>query len=139
MRQAQWLVFDEYVAGGVLATTNQDLNSKLGQYDQLALQAVVDNVSSPLPTAFKVSIQHSSDGRVWMAKSAHTLYGVGPGSPEIGNTVGINLVAGQTSYFGMDQGTIPTLAFVQLTVSLTGAGTGAHVRLYVTARDWGGR
>jgi hypothetical protein len=139
MRQAQWLVFDEYVAGGVLAYTNQDLNSKLGTYDQLALQAVVDNLSSTPPTAFKVTIQHSADGRTWMAKSAAT-FGTGAANPEIGGTTGITPGAGQTTYFGCDPGTAPTLAFVQLTISLTGAaGTGAHVRIYVTARDWGGR
>jgi hypothetical protein len=131
MRQAQWLVFDEYVVGSTTPSmTNQDLNSKLGTYDQLAIQAVVDNVTAV--TAIKVQIMHSADGRVWMAKNATG--GQGAGTAEI--VVGAPS-AGQTTYFGSDPGTTPTLAFVQLAVTVTG--TGAHVRVYVTARDWGGR
>lgn len=135
MRQAQWLVFDEYVAAGVTATTNQDLNSKLGTYDQLALQAVVDNVTSS-PSDFKVTIMHSADGRVWMPKSAPG--GTGKAVPEIGGLSGVTPGAGQSTYFGSDPGTVPTLASVQLTISLAGTG-GAHVRVYATARDSGGR
>ena len=135
MRQAQWLVFDEYVAASVTAMTNQDYNSKLGTYDQLALQAVVDNVTLS-PTSFKVTIMHSADGRTWMAKSAPG--GTGTITPEIGGTSGYTPGAGQSTYFGSDAGTVPTLASVQLTVSLSGTG-GAHVRIYAIARDCGGR
>lgn len=133
MRHAQWLVFDEYLVASstAVATTNQDLNSKLGMYDQLAIQAVVDNVT-PTPTAFKVQILHSADGRVWMPKNGTAVL---PGGT--GEVTGVP-VPGQNTYFGFDPGTTPTLAFVQLSLSLTGTG-GAHVRLYVTARDWGGR
>src|SRR3954470_3654008 len=105
MRHATWLVFDEYLqSASPFGTTSQDLNSKLGMYDQLALQAVVDNVASGAG-GFVVQIFHSSDGRNWLAKNA-------PGgvfTPEIGGTLGITLAPNlQTSYFGYDPGTIPS-------------------------------
>jgi len=129
MRHASWLVFDEYLQStSPVGFTSQDLNSKLGMYDQLAIQAVVDNVTGAAG-GFTVQIYHSSDGRNWLAKSA---------TAEIGGSPAITLVANsQMSYFGYDTGTIPSLGLVQLKVSL-GASSGAHVRVYVTGRDGGG-
>ena len=66
MRQGHWLVFDEYLQSGTAtAYTDQSHNSKLGMYDQLSLQAVVDNVNTG-STGFKVQIEHSADGRNWL-------------------------------------------------------------------------
>lgn len=134
MRHKNWLVFDEYLqSGNSPGSTSQDLNLPLGTYDQLAIQAVVDNVSGG-GSGFAVQIYHSSDGRNWLPKNMPG----GISTPEIGGTLPVVLATNaQNSYFGYDAGTIPSLAMVQLRVYL-GASSGAHVRVYVTGRDWGG-
>ena len=133
MKHANWLVFDEYLqSSSPIGFTSQDFNSKLGMYDQLALNAVVDNVSGAAG-GFTVQIYHCSDGRNWLPKNTPG----GVSTPEIGGTAGITLVANsQLPYFGYDAGTIPSLAFIQLRVNL-GSSSGAHIRVYVTGRDWG--
>jgi hypothetical protein len=143
MRHANWLVFDDYVQpAGSVVFTSQDLNSKLGTYDQLAIQAVVDNVAGG-GAGFKVQIFHSSDGRNWLAKNA-TGVPLVAGPAELGGSSGFTLsTSGVNNFHGFDPvpggtGVIPGLALVQLGISL-GVSTGAHVRIHVTARDWGGR
>jgi len=133
MRAANVLVFDEVLQSGSNSSpgyyTDQSLNDRLGLFDQLALMAVVDNVSSG-GANFKVQIEHSADGRIWLAKSANA---------EIGTSPPITLTAStQTAYFGSDNGTTPSLGHVRLHVDL-GASSAAHVRIFVTGRNWGGR
>jgi hypothetical protein len=125
MRAANILVFDEYLQSGTSSYyTDQSLNDKLGVFDQLALMAVVDNVTSG-GTGFRVQIEHSADGRLWPSKN--TAAEIAPGG---------SLGAGQTAYAGGDAGTTPSLAHVRLRIDL-GTTTAAHVRVFVTGRNWG--
>jgi len=127
MRRTNTLVFDEYIhySATTPAVTSQELISKLGAYDQLAIQAEVDNVSGS-GSGFTVQIFHGSDGRNWMAKN---------GSPEISGPIG----ASPAHFFGYDAGTKPSLGMVQLQINLPSTVSGAHVRIHVTSRDAGGR
>jgi len=133
MRAANVLVFDEYCQSGSNSNpgyyTDQSLNDRLGMFDQLALMAVVDNVSGA-GTNFKVSIDHSADGRIWLPKST---------SAEIGSSSAISPSATQQeAHFGSDAGTTPSLGHVRLHIDL-GSTSAAHVRVFVTGRNWGGR
>lgn len=130
MRAANILVFDEHIqSSSTPSYTNQSWNERLGGFDQLAIMAVVDDVTTP-GSNFKVQIEHSADGRLWLNKSS---------TAEIGGSSAITPPASsQTPYFGYDAGTIPNLGFVRLRVDL-GASASAHVRLYVTGRMFGGR
>jgi len=74
MRAANLLAFDEYLtSGAAVMYTSDALNAQLGAFDQLALMAVVDDVT-PDPnlgsSGFKVQIRHSADGRNWLPKNA---------------------------------------------------------------------
>lgn len=135
MRAANVMVFDEHLNAGSTCYTDQSLNDRLGLFDQLALMAVVDDVPASA-TGFKVQIEHSADGRMWLPKSGGTP--TNPNAAEIGGDQGEGLSANkQTSFFGADPGTTPSLAHVRLKVSL--ATSSAHVRVFVTGRNWGGR
>ena len=128
MKRSSLLVFDDYVhvASGV-ATTSQQFNTALAKTDQLAIQAVVDNLTGGPAAGFKVQIFHSTDARNWIARSLSA-------SPVGDILPATNLVAG--SYFGYDNGQKPMLAYVQLQITMP-ALMGAHVRIYATGRDWG--
>jgi hypothetical protein len=127
MRVVNLLVFDEHL-------TNSTTNHISSYTDQLALMAVVDSASG---AGFKVQIEHSADGRMWLPKSGGTL--TKPNAAEIGGDSGETLKASiQTAYFGADAGTTPTLAYVRLRVEL-GTSSSAHVRVFVTGRNWGSR
>jgi hypothetical protein len=133
MRAANLLAFDEYLtSGAAVMYTSDALNAQLGAFDQLALMAVVDDVT-PDPnlgsSGFKVQIRHSADGRNWLPKNAF-------GVTEIGGSTGITLVTGQHAYAGGDAGTPPSLGLVQLRVDL-GTARAAHVRVHVTGRNLG--
>jgi hypothetical protein len=132
VRVANLLVIDEILtAESALVYTSDALCAKLGAFDQIALMAVVDDVTQGVNVGpgFKVSIRHSADGRNWLPKNS-------AGVAEIGGASGIRLPTGQTAYAGGDGGD-PSLAFVQIAASLGASNLAAHVRVYVTARDVG--
>lgn len=120
MQRSNLLVFDDYVHPGV-ATTSQQLNTALGSTNQMAIRAVVDNITGSATTGFMVKIFHSTDGRNWLARILNDI--------DLSSTT---LTAG--SYFGYDKAPIPLLAFVQLRITMP-AGMAAHVRIHVTGRD----
>jgi hypothetical protein len=106
------------------------MHAVLGAFDQLAIMAVVDNVTSP-GSAFKIQIFHSANGRLWLPKSGTI------GDAEIGGVLGITLSSGaQVAYFGSDAGTTPSLGLVYLRIDLGNSGS-AHVRVHVTGRNRG--
>jgi hypothetical protein len=130
MKRSNLLVFDDYVHGafGEAAITSQQFNQALAKTDQLAIQAVVDNISGIVAAGFMVKVFHSTDGRNWIARSLAAFPSV---DIDLSSTL---LAAG--SYFGYDSGKSPRSAFVQLRIMMP-LGVGAHVRVHVTGRDWG--
>jgi hypothetical protein len=133
MRAASILAFDEHLTSEAsIMFTSDALNARLGAFDQLALMAVVDDVT-PGPGGssggFNVQIRHSADGRNWLPKDD-------AGVVQIGGASGITLVGGQSAYAGGDRGELPILGLVQLRVDL-GAAQSAHVRVHVTGRTLG--
>ena len=116
------LVFDEQIAGTGPFYTSQELGERLGRYDQLSFQAVVDQVSVGGSTLW-VQLQHSADGRSFVNKN---------NSPELTTNP---LSAGATNVAGGgDPSSAPTLGYVRLAISLS-ASISVHVKIYVTMRD----
>lgn len=133
MRVDNIQVFDEYPTADVaFMNTSDAFDAALGAFDQLALMAVVDDVTNG-STGFAVKIWHSADGRNWLPKNGS------PTSAEIGGSSGLTLPAswGQTAYVGGDAGGNPSLGLVRLSVTI-GATGAAHVRVWVTGRNRGG-
>jgi hypothetical protein len=140
MRAANILVFDENIqvnAGSPTPFyTDQSLNDRLGVFDMLAIMAVVDDVpSTGTGATLDVYLEHSADGRNWQSK-------FWTGSPPAANPIitVTSTSSGQNAYVGNDPGTTPSLAFVRFRLELTPAGANpasAHVRLFVTGRNWG--
>jgi hypothetical protein len=120
MRRGNLLVFDEYVSNTATLTTNQELNAVLGQYDQLAIFAVVDNFASS--GTLTVGLWHSGDGRNWVQKS--TPISAATFSTAVPALVGTDPVGPGAS--------TPSLGLVQLVI---GVSVAAHVRIHVTTRD----
>lgn len=116
-------VFDDLVSPGATTFyTSSTTQQALGDYDQLAIQAVIDNVD--VAGTFTLSIQHSADGENWVNKNA---------TPEI-NAKAI-ATAAVTNIVGADTGATPTLGFVRFAFSIATASR-AHVKLYATLRNW---
>lgn len=117
------LVFNEVIQpAGTAFTTASEVEQALGDFDQMAVQAVIDNVD--VGGNFTLNIQTSADGENWVNKNA---------TPEISNKP---FNAGSvTNLVGADTGANPTLGRVRLRFSMTGAGR-AHVKIYVTQRTW---
>jgi len=128
MRTFHQLVFDDQLTSAqAIAITPDHLADSLGDLDQIAIMAVVDNVSSA-SGAFKVQIFHSADGRLWLPKSGTD------GDAEVGGLFGHTLPAySQEAFTGVDAGTTPSLGLVRLKIDLGTSGS-AHVRVYVTGR-----
>lgn len=137
MRAANMMVFDEVIQSGSSPARSAEAQAaRLAGFDQLAIMAVVDNVVGG-STGFKVSIEHSADGRTWLPKSGGTL--ASPASAEIGgggaNNPAVTLAGvTQSAYFGYSDGSAPMLGYVRFSVHL-GATASAHVRLFVTGRN----
>lgn len=117
------MVFSDFVQpGGTTFYTTADVQEALGDYDQLAIQAVIDNVD--VNGTFTCAVQHSADGENWAAKNT---------TPEISAKA---ITAGQvTNLVGVDTGASPTLGRVRLAMSIA-TSTQAHVKLYATLRNW---
>jgi len=126
------VALDEFLYGfeTVSLPSLERLSDVIGSFDQLAIQAVTDNVSNSAggDTTLSVAIQHSADGIHWQTKRA---------IPEIRPFPLLSV----TTYvpMGYDDGTSPSLAFVRLLVTLQdqkgGGVVGAHVNVRVTCND----
>lgn len=129
MRIESKQVFNEFLLNGKEAYTNDELNDFLGRYDQISIQAVVDQVGSA-GGLLTVQIEHSADGRNFVNKGSAAIVGPGTG-PGLGG-----LTAFVTNVLtGVDQGLLPSLGFVRLKI---GSDVDAHVKVHVTMRDQSG-
>jgi len=134
-RRANFAVFDDYVPmGSSPVYTSAAMNQALAVYDQMAIQAVIDNVTRTGGTAgFELNIQTSGDGRNWANLNP-------TGTPEVsidGTTPGLfttktNIATG--SFPGsVSQGAL--LSYVRFAIQFSENTTAAHVKVYVTQRD----
>jgi len=135
MRRMNITVFDEFLTGVVAGTTpavttSQELNARLGQFDQLGLFAVVDNTAST--AGLFAFIEHSGDGRNWIQKNA--IWEIEGTNNTKNGWFTANVT---TPLWGFDPGTNPTLGFARIRVYFS-ASLSAHVRIHVTGRDMGG-
>jgi hypothetical protein len=136
MRRRNELIFDELTGAtsAAPAYTSDKFSLMLGEFDQLAIHVVIDKLSASVASNFELFIEHSADGRTWLAKNA-------PATP---GDVQIAVALVNTTYFGWgsDPGSLvaiptPFLGHVRLRMYFTVAVT-AHVKVYVTQRDQGG-
>jgi hypothetical protein len=133
MRKLGLRIFDELVAvaGGSSTTTDAytslALNEVLGRYDQLAIQAVVENVvtaSGSVTIQFLLETSCSGDSRTWVQKTT---------SP-----VGMLDTTKATVLAFPDVTGMPSYALVRVHVKLMcTTAASAHVRLFAAARDTG--
>jgi hypothetical protein len=127
VRQVRLLVFDEYITTAALTYTTSSpsiFDSLLAAFDQVAIEAVVDECNSPA-MKITIAIQHSADGVNWVTKA--TLL------PATSLASGATTVL-PTEY---DDGTIPTLGFARFFVTLSGdvVPKQAHVRITASLVD----
>lgn len=126
MLREHLLVFDEQLPTQSSYFSKADFYKALGQYDQIALHAIVDNPTGATNGTITVVLEHSCDGRNFIAKNA---------------TAEINAAAiafnSQSDAAGGDGGALPTLEYGRLNVKLAGGVTAARVRIWATLRDTG--
>jgi hypothetical protein len=144
MLRNQILVFDEFIPNNGVATyTHERFNHVLGAFDQLALMAVVDNVSTTTTDGFDIWVAHSADARQWLYRGneqtvrTHPPLSIAlngdihwPTSSLVRNAPNLGLFR--------DPGTTPLLAYIRLELAFTGTATSAHVKVYAVQRDQGG-
>jgi len=133
---ASLTVFDDYVGtssgvtnASVTALTSASFDDVLGFYDQLAIQVIVDDTTvGTAPAALTAQIAHSADGVNYVLKNA---------APEVSTPTQLNIGAPTYMSFGFDGGTYPSLGFVRLVLTLTGAvgPVRARVRITVTGNN----
>lgn len=124
MRQYLGLVFDDWVSGLATVFTPTYLDTVLGQFEQLAVQAIVTRAGGSSPR-LNVALQHSSNGRQWMDRSD---------LPAIDSA---NLTAGSVNVLvGIEAGG-PGLAYARWLLRLEGTNPRAYVRLWMTGRGKG--
>jgi hypothetical protein len=150
MRNGQILVFDDMISSSTTAYTSASLYDRLGGHDEIAIIAVIDNVSTS-SVGFDLFIEHSCDTRNWLQRNDNGQAFPPPGAATSGditfsatntpllspNTTysrmfsdpctGISKVAGAGGSMG------PLLPFVRLAMKLTSGS--AHVKVYVVQRD----
>jgi hypothetical protein len=128
MRKYNILAFDDFVSATANAYSTTDLNDVLGDADQTAIMAVVDQATGGGVLTFQVQIEESGDGRNWISKNVN---------PEINNA---SMAVNTTSVvFGSDTGTAPSARLVRLRVSLnaTAGVPDAHLKIWMCGRDKG--
>jgi hypothetical protein len=154
MRRANITVFDDHVKGtqppnlGLTVFTSQELNAKLGHFDQMAIQVVVDNLNAV--DGFDLWVQHSSDGRNWLyvLSPAHNPpQGTDFGDvSSFGNNMSTSVANNFWGFPGATNNSTqgPTgnpntslLAFVRFQLYFHSTSTSGHVRVHVTQRDQG--
>jgi hypothetical protein len=146
MRRANITTFDEFVPVGASSTspvfTDQELNAKLGHFDQMAIQVVIDNVTGT--GSFDLYVEHSSDGRNFIVSQG------GVANPPITAGLGdVTLGALSTSQANVAWGfprlstALPQnaqtnlLSFVRFRMMFSNGTTSGHIRVHVTQRDQG--
>jgi hypothetical protein len=136
MRRRNELVFDEVINATSLtpAFTSDKYDAILGQFDQLAIFVLIDEVSAS-NAGFSLYIDHSADGRQWIQGKNN--------SPDVQITVGNLSTTATNVAWGSDPGTLvnpptPLLGFVRLRMYFFNVAVTAHVKVYVTQRDQGG-
>jgi hypothetical protein len=119
------VAFDDFVTQSPVYTSDV-LNGTLGLYDQIGIQAVLDNVpSSGGNGTLSLRIQHSPDGHVWTDRSA---------TPEIDPATNVTH-PNQVNVHSGDSGVFPGLPFVRFRIDLGGAITKGHLRVHAVMRD----
>jgi hypothetical protein len=140
-RRTNLLVFDDYVPLGTTSKspvyTSVELQQELALFDQIAVQAVIDDVTRAggfgATAGFSLNIQTSGDGRNFANLNAGNTPEVSiPGSPGL-STTAPNVAAG--SFPGAVSNSTTLLAFVRFAIQFTERTTAAHVKVYVTQRD----
>lgn len=121
-------MFDEFLPNQNTFYTSEEHSEALGEMDQISLNCIVDSGSGG---DIIVHIQHSADGIHWIDKNTNG---------EIAPTNNYNesngsFLAGTTSLAGDDDGTVPNLGLVRLSVKLDGTATSAWVKIWSTGRD----
>jgi hypothetical protein len=124
------VAFDDFLEGKgaiALGISDPSLNNVVGVYDQLAIEAIADQVSAAVgPVSLTIQIAHSANGVHWIPKRP---------APEVSSDLS---VTGPTYLeIGSDDGTQPSLGMVRLELRLkaTAGPVKAHVRVHVTAND----
>src|SRR5262245_52133309 len=124
MRRFNALVFDDLIMGWSPVFTASRYDAPLAQFDNISLQAVVDNAD--FNGSLRIFIDHSGDGRSWDTKNGGSSVLFTP------------IKAGATT---TATGTEPigelSMGFVRLRMVLVTT-TRARARVYATARDAGG-
>ncbi|WP_437656913.1 hypothetical protein [Sorangium sp. So ce1182] len=135
MRRANFIAFDEFVPLGTNSSapvfTSAELNSKLGHFDQLAIMVVIDNVGGSTVGGFELFIEHSGDGRNFLAMKTNTSPPTGTGDISISS---LSTTATNVKW-GKHDGGDPLLNHVRFRLYFTNTTTSAHVRVIVTQRD----
>jgi len=148
MRNGQVLVFDDMITSSATAYTSAALYDRLGAHDEIAIIAVIDNVSTS-GVGFDLFIEHSCDTRNWLQRNESSQTFPPPGAAGTGditfNATNTPLLNQNTTYARMFSDPCtgvskassttggPLLPFVRFAMKLT---TGsAHVKVYVVQRD----
>lgn len=107
------VAFREVIQTGAASITlysHSRFDDVLGRYDQLVLQAVVNNVdASAGVVTFDVQIEHSADGIHWMPKTSAAIHSA------------LSLYGPTYPALAVDDGSSPSLALVRLAVTLSSA------------------
>jgi hypothetical protein len=147
MPHKRFTIFDDYVpAGSGAVYTSDRWNAVLGAFDEIAVHAIIDDVSGATGT-FDCWIETSGDARNWLQRNDLTQatpapHGVGTGdlfssaltSTSVSSLMYSDAAMGITKFGTGRVG--PLLGFVRLAV-LVGT-VGAHVRLHYCGRGHAG-
>jgi hypothetical protein len=126
MLRAHYLVFDDYLYADEPACSGVEHMEALARGDHLALHVVLTNSAAEAAAlaaggTFTAAIEHSLDGRRWVAKST---------TPEIDAAP----IEGASLYGGERHPAPPSLPYVRLRLSITGARS-VHAQVFVAVRD----
>lgn len=134
MRRSNFTAFNEFLPLGTTSTTpaytSAELNNKLAHFDQLALQVIIDNVSGTSVGTFDLFVEHSADGRNFVALTTGATGDVHTATSL--STTSVNLA------YGKIDGTTPLLGYVRFRMQFSNTTTAAHVHVLTTQRDQGG-
>lgn len=140
MRKFNQVVFDEVIYAGTdtghgtftgTFYTRDTYDYLLGECDQLALQAITDNVTGTATSILlSIAIETSCDERHWVQKIN--------GTAEI--SAFLNSADTTRLPWGSDDGQLPSYAFVRLRIYMTCTANAAsvHLVIHATGRDSGG-
>lgn len=124
MRFLAIMAFDDFIMQPGTVYTPQSLNEILGRYDKLSVMLVSDSIGGTASAS--VSLEYSADQRNWLAKSVAGSFLI----PLSGISAGTSSVLA-----GGDVSLVGNLAYVRMAINLSGAGSSAHMKLWVTSRD----